>query len=268
MLNWWGILGIERSADKRTIKRAYAKKLKTIRQDEDPEAFMRLREAYETALAKAKTKHRRFLRLNPETIRLYPEGHSQDIAEPAAPEIFVPRETLFQEALVVLHQTHPTNAATLKHRKQQWSAIIDDPRIEAIDDFTWFQEQLIVHLLDHTKFHTNRHIRDSLQQLKKYVTPILRPPLSNFVFTQMGWDAQNVVQKERAELHWLAFQFGVLVEDTPETYWYYDKVELDKTVRWIKIESKGMAPLPLLGSTIVILIMLFLLAKIINTYVF
>jgi len=49
MDNWWDILGVEQDADLRSIKRAYAAKLKTIRQDEDSQGFMKVREAYDIA---------------------------------------------------------------------------------------------------------------------------------------------------------------------------------------------------------------------------
>ena len=43
----WEIVGIEPTDDRRAIKRAYAKKLKLHRPDEDPEGFQQLNEAYE-----------------------------------------------------------------------------------------------------------------------------------------------------------------------------------------------------------------------------
>jgi hypothetical protein len=49
----WDELGIAPSGDPRTIRRAYAARLKTIDQDRDPEAFARLRRALEQALAEA-----------------------------------------------------------------------------------------------------------------------------------------------------------------------------------------------------------------------
>lgn len=51
----WGILGIERTADTKVIKRAYAKMLKNYHPEDDPEGFMRLRKAYEAALEQAHT---------------------------------------------------------------------------------------------------------------------------------------------------------------------------------------------------------------------
>ncbi|MFK3798508.1 J domain-containing protein [Pseudomonas sp. NPDC088444] len=49
-MNPWTVLGLEDDADERTVKRQYAKLLKVTRPDDDPEAFQRLREAYERAL--------------------------------------------------------------------------------------------------------------------------------------------------------------------------------------------------------------------------
>ncbi|GAA6210650.1 hypothetical protein NBRC116602_03900 [Hyphomicrobiales bacterium 4NK60-0047b] len=50
----WERLGIEKTDDERAIKRAYAKKLKTIRPDEDPKHFQTLREARDEAIYLAK----------------------------------------------------------------------------------------------------------------------------------------------------------------------------------------------------------------------
>ncbi|AMP04622.1 J domain-containing protein [Collimonas pratensis] len=47
----WSALDIPPSDDERTVKRAYAKRLKVVRPDDDPEKFQALRQAYERALA-------------------------------------------------------------------------------------------------------------------------------------------------------------------------------------------------------------------------
>lgn len=49
-MNCWEILGLESDADERSIKRHYARLLKSTRPDEDAGAFQALREAYEQAL--------------------------------------------------------------------------------------------------------------------------------------------------------------------------------------------------------------------------
>lgn len=49
-MNPFRVLGISPAASETEIKRAYARKLKTTRPDEDPEGFQRLNEAYRSAL--------------------------------------------------------------------------------------------------------------------------------------------------------------------------------------------------------------------------
>lgn len=53
-MNAWQVLGISPTTDQRTIKRAYAKQLKLIDQEQDPDAFLQLREAFEHAQLEAK----------------------------------------------------------------------------------------------------------------------------------------------------------------------------------------------------------------------
>lgn len=52
-MSHWQALSLTPDADERSIKRAYARLLKTHRPDEKPDEFQRLREAYEAALAEA-----------------------------------------------------------------------------------------------------------------------------------------------------------------------------------------------------------------------
>ena len=49
----WDILGTEPTGDERALKRAYAKRLKVTRPEDDPAAFQELRDAYEYALRHA-----------------------------------------------------------------------------------------------------------------------------------------------------------------------------------------------------------------------
>lgn len=48
-MSCWEFLGIEPTSDQRSLKRAYAKKLKQHKPDQDPEGFKQLRAAYEQA---------------------------------------------------------------------------------------------------------------------------------------------------------------------------------------------------------------------------
>ena len=53
-MNCWTVLQLPEEAEERTIKRTYARLLKSSRPDDDAEGFQRLLEAYEEALAYAR----------------------------------------------------------------------------------------------------------------------------------------------------------------------------------------------------------------------
>lgn len=53
---WWTILGIAPTDDIRSVKRAYAARLKECRPEDDPQGFAQLREAYEAVLARLASK--------------------------------------------------------------------------------------------------------------------------------------------------------------------------------------------------------------------
>ncbi|WNW10347.1 DnaJ domain-containing protein [Pseudomonas sp. DTU_2021_1001937_2_SI_NGA_ILE_001] len=80
----WEILGVAADADERQIKRAYARLLKTHRPDEDPQAFQRLREAYERALDQARWRAEHGDFEESETFFDKDAGYEQSFVPPAA----------------------------------------------------------------------------------------------------------------------------------------------------------------------------------------
>lgn len=63
MMNWWNVLEISYDSDLKTIKKAYAKLLKSSNPEDDAEGYQRLREAYDAAVKYSK-KNREFINDN------------------------------------------------------------------------------------------------------------------------------------------------------------------------------------------------------------
>ena len=85
--NMWEILGIEPGADIKSIRAAYAEKVKEHHPEDDPEGFMRLRTAYKTAIQLASAK-----RDMPDAPRYDGQGARTEAAEPIPSE---PETTAF-----------------------------------------------------------------------------------------------------------------------------------------------------------------------------
>lgn len=85
MTSAWQILGIARDADARTVRSAYARKLKTTRPDDDAAAYQRLREAYDYALERARQAETHSPAAVSETTSVEPAMSVAAVAEAAAP---------------------------------------------------------------------------------------------------------------------------------------------------------------------------------------
>lgn len=61
-MNIWQQLGIDPTQDIRTVKRAYARRIKAVHPEDDPQGFQQLRAAYESALAQLQDEDVAFIR--------------------------------------------------------------------------------------------------------------------------------------------------------------------------------------------------------------
>jgi hypothetical protein len=87
-MDHWNVLELDRDADERSIKRQYARLLKVNRPDDDPEAFQRLREAYEYALSWARM---RFDEEQGDGLHEHQhdaQGEGQSLADPTRAEFY------------------------------------------------------------------------------------------------------------------------------------------------------------------------------------
>lgn len=264
MSNWWEILGVKQEADLRAVKRAYAAKLKTIRQDEDPRAFMELREAYDNGVRSFDALLSR-TETSGLTIANWFDGADarlQDVSDvdiehgdDTAPEEVLPEETVVDSAdiadeLMVKVKTLLKSPAAQKDN-QAWADIFDDERLETIDDFSVFERVFMDYLVGTTKFEENRHRTGYQECLRHYQVPVLRPPISKYVFERMGWDTHNYKRADVFEIEWLCSQFGVHIDPKHDTYWYDDKKNMDRTLLRIKVDESEMHPGLMLIITII-----------------
>lgn len=243
-MRWWEILEINKNADLRTIKRAYAAKLKTMRPDENPAEFAKLREAYDMARVCLDMPNQRTKYQLEKNIR-------------SKSQLTLPVETKFSNN----HDDNVLNDVIALLAKEDaqtnqdaWNNIFDDERLEMIDDFAQFEFDLINYLLEQTKYAENKSITDYYTQLRRFQTPIIRPPISQFIFNRMGWDTHNQARQYYDEIEWLAYQFGVSNDDSNTRYWYHDKLQLSKTLIHVKVKETDMHPGLMLLYTIVFLI--------------
>lgn len=126
----WEILGTEPTGDERALKRAYAKRLKVTRPEDDPAAFQELREAYEYALRHAHL----FAGDLPEAQMA---GSETDAAEvPEAPpmeaaELWGVIDEAPQDASMELWGVIDEPARAHIHPQEQWGVAAIDPAQEA-----------------------------------------------------------------------------------------------------------------------------------------
>lgn len=171
MAAWWDILGIEQDADLRSIKRAYAGKLKALKNNNDPQAFMALREAYEQAVLYAQENIQvgetlSGGQLEPASISPIDTGQaSHGFAVDS-----VPVGNIMEDVQALMEQ--PLGGADVAG----WSAIFADERLVMIDGFIAFEQDMANWLAEmHSKYKA------------EVIKPKLSAEVSGLIFEMFCW---------------------------------------------------------------------------------
>lgn len=185
MKNCWEILGVDAGADLRAVKRAYAGKLKTIRQDEDPKGFMELREAYDIARQRSSS-----LQSVPEITQTigndFDDLYDEYPVEPEIDEV----DSLWEEAEKLL-----ANAQNETSDKD-WQNILNDDRILDINSHVNFGYRLLYKLQDLAGYYDLKQKRKPFPLSQKTTVVIMQ---------QFGWmKGRHIVYDDYEAIEFLA----------------------------------------------------------------
>ncbi|OEZ47775.1 hypothetical protein JAB1_41940 [Janthinobacterium sp. MP5059B] len=186
----WAILGTEPTGDERALKRAYAKRLKVTRPEDDPAAFQELREAYEYALRHAHL----FAEELPEPPAAEAEAEAPEAPPMEPADLWGVIDEPAQEppaelwGVIAQEQTPPP---------EQWGVVAIDPAQEA--DNLWqgcltltrhadAGEVLARILQDDAMLNLDVREEFDLCALRYCASAGYKLPLRQALFEQLGWD--------------------------------------------------------------------------------
>ncbi|MGX9716812.1 hypothetical protein ACWYXJ_21545 [Janthinobacterium lividum] len=186
----WAILGTEPTGDERALKRAYAKRLKVTRPEDDPAAFQELREAYEYALRHAHL----FAEELPEPPAAEAEAEAPEAPPMEPADLWGVIDEPAQEppaelwGVIAQEQTPPP---------EQWGVIAIDPAQEAAN--LWqgclaqtrhadASEVLAGILQDDAMLNLDVREEFDLCALRYCASAGYKLPLRQALFEQLGWD--------------------------------------------------------------------------------
>lgn len=223
MSSVWEVLGLDGPTDdQRAIKKAYAKKLRTTRPDDDPEGFMALREALEQA-----TYYAQYPSDDPQlddiiTVDVQAATDSEPVEtafeKPTEPETLPkpPTPTIIDDVQTLMQD--PFGRADIK----RWTALFNDRRLEGIDEALDFEENFRSYLLDLLGYYDGAEERHNQNRKPR----LLSTRVGNHIYTSMGWrDLQGRPFYVQDQLEWLRRDLDVLNQSSEaQKTAHYDRV--------------------------------------------
>ena len=240
---YYEILGLDSPpADRKAVKRAYSKRLKITRPEDDPDGFMRLRDAHDVALSiiarqaeQAAWEAQTTIGQAPTEPDIEPEAPAP-ISEPIPdfePSLFyqdmLPTEAKEKaedtsysigpspnfDAPVIQFEPEPPKAPPLAEAldtllidpknyndRETWNQLFRDARELDIDDYVDFEHMILDAILN---FHGYDDYNNDHHNTPEKLPQKLSPSIAASLFKTMSWDQVNTQGYHRGEqVEWLA----------------------------------------------------------------
>ena len=198
MSNIWQILGLdEPTADLRKIKKAYALKLRETRPEDDPDGFMRLRQALEDATRYSKFQDAGSVELpfskpmdseieaafepNQETIEISTSNimsTEQDVDSEREYSTIQTTEGIWRERIIQIIES-PWKRGSL----ESWRELFEDEELTAIDVANDFKTVFRETLLEYFGYFDGNPERHNSHQKR----PPINSQIGTYIFEEMGW---------------------------------------------------------------------------------
>jgi hypothetical protein len=242
LMSIWDILEIEATSDTKVIKRAYAKKLKVTRPDEDPKGFQELHWAYKTALQHAEWMARREAAgddeedyddyeneyeqtiFEPTSSHLSPNEQPPSLATIDAQEQKNKIDLLQQEANRIIDSVKTLLASGNQAEKESWSFIVESPFILE-DGFNWNLGLKILTLIREHNLKNLSKIPEMVgQDALTYLDAIFNWKNNQYqIYSTLGKEYETWIE---------------LILDAPRNISWQDKIRGGKKLSEQKVKSK------------------------------
>lgn len=253
----WDILGLDGPTDDlRHIKKAYAKKLKTTRPDDDPAAFMALREALDAAQGHAYYQQHIQSSHPPSDECEPPDMTPNELPSFTEDEIFektidapsrpkeslrpdenndvLPPEDKVDEVMESLHKLMQDPFG--RTDTNRWTSLLQDERLEAIDDANDFEDAFLYYLLDNFGYFDGNAAKNNKNRSPRPISSTV----ATHIFNEMGWrDSHSRPLYMQDQLSWLKRDLDVLNRSRPRQHEAYNTPavieQTDGNSKWIPI---------------------------------